>query len=120
MPTKTVELIRVMCAQYWPLEVGIPQKFDGVIVNIEHEERLANFYIRTITIKMEDEANNLVIFISILQLFTSKFFKSHQKISFNNDNSRAHAAYSNSTTQSGPVTRSRSPLPSSTSEDESA
>lgn len=55
MLTKTVELIRVMCHQYWPMDKNAPHTFDGFTVKIDHEERLANFSIRTMTIKMDDE-----------------------------------------------------------------
>lgn len=60
MLTKTVELIRVMCHQYWPMEVKVPQNIEGFNVTIEHEERLANFYIRTMTVKMEDDEGRRV------------------------------------------------------------
>ncbi|ODM95357.1 Receptor-type tyrosine-protein phosphatase kappa, partial [Orchesella cincta] len=57
MLTKTFDFIRVMCHQYWPVELNTPTSIEGFTVTIDHEERLANFYIRTMTVKNDDEPN---------------------------------------------------------------
>ncbi|CAL8108511.1 unnamed protein product [Orchesella dallaii] len=55
MLTKTFDFIRVMCHQYWPVDIQMATNIEGFTVRIDHEERLANFYIRTMTVKLDGD-----------------------------------------------------------------
>lgn len=48
MLTKVFDFIRVMCNQYWPVEVNKPERYGNLEVTLLYEEPLADFVIRTI------------------------------------------------------------------------
>lgn len=50
MLTKVFDFIRVMCNQYWPVELNKPERYGGIEVTLLYEEPLADFVIRTIRI----------------------------------------------------------------------
>ena len=64
MLTKVFDFIRVMCNQYWPVEVNKPERYGNLEVTLLYEEPLADFVIRTIKLtklkgnQAQDEAEN--------------------------------------------------------------
>lgn len=48
MLTKVFDFIRVMCNQYWPVELNKPERYGNLEVTLLYEEPLADFVIRTI------------------------------------------------------------------------
>lgn len=48
MLTKAFDFIRVMCEQYWPVELNKPERYNNLEVTLLHEEPFADFVIRTI------------------------------------------------------------------------
>lgn len=50
MLTKVFDFIRVMCNQYWPVELNKPERYGNIEVTLLYEEPLADFVIRTIKI----------------------------------------------------------------------
>lgn len=51
MLTKTFDFIRVMCAQYWPMDCNKAKLYGQIEVTLLTEEPLADFYIRTFKIR---------------------------------------------------------------------
>lgn len=51
MLTKVFDFIRVMCNQYWPLELNKPERYGNLEVTLLFEEPLADFVIRTIKLR---------------------------------------------------------------------
>lgn len=59
MLTKVFDFIRVMCSQYWPMDVNKPKLYGQIEVTLLTEEPLADFQIRTLKIrKIEDTGRN--------------------------------------------------------------
>lgn len=48
MLTKVFDFIKVMCNQYWPVELKKPERHGNLMVTLLYEEPLADFVIRTI------------------------------------------------------------------------
>lgn len=55
MLTKVFDFIRVMCCQYWPIEINKPEMYGPMEVTLLTEEPLADFTIRTIKIRRPDQ-----------------------------------------------------------------
>ncbi|XP_076353567.1 receptor-type tyrosine-protein phosphatase kappa-like isoform X2 [Tachypleus tridentatus] len=55
MLTKVFDFIRVMCVQYWPSEIGHPEIYGDLELTLLYEESLANFMIRTVRVKRNEE-----------------------------------------------------------------
>lgn len=51
MLTKVFDFIKVMCNQYWPVEVNKPEVYGNFEVTLLYEEPLADFVIRTIKLR---------------------------------------------------------------------
>ena len=52
MLTKVYEFIRVMCTQYWPAAVNVPEVFDSQFeVTLVHEDKLADYVVRTMKVR---------------------------------------------------------------------
>lgn len=51
MLTKVFDFIRVMCAQYWPLDCNKAKLYGQIEVTLLSEEPLADFFIRTFKIR---------------------------------------------------------------------
>merc|ERR1712038_1668089 len=62
MVTRTFDLIRVMCVQYWPAAKNREEVYAGVGVTVESEEQLANFMIRTIRLRKDGEERKVIQF----------------------------------------------------------
>ncbi|EEC05025.1 tyrosine phosphatase epsilon, putative, partial [Ixodes scapularis] len=50
MLTKVFDFIRVMCCQYWPMELDKPEKYGLIEVTLLSEDTMANFVIRTLRV----------------------------------------------------------------------
>lgn len=57
MLTKVFDFIRVMCTQYWPVELNKPERYGNIEVTLLYEEPLADFVIRTIKLTKDNKAN---------------------------------------------------------------
>ncbi|XP_074598966.1 protein tyrosine phosphatase 36E [Brevipalpus obovatus] len=55
MLTKVFDFIRVMCCQYWPIEMNKPEMYGPMEVTLLTEEPLADFTIRTIRVRRPDQ-----------------------------------------------------------------
>ncbi|KAH9367087.1 hypothetical protein HPB48_021734 [Haemaphysalis longicornis] len=51
MLTKVFDFIRVMCCQYWPMELDKPEKYGVIEVTLLSEDTMANFVIRTLRLR---------------------------------------------------------------------
>ena len=47
MLTKTFEVVRLMCSQYWPLHMNVPETYGAFQVELIKEERYAHFKVST-------------------------------------------------------------------------
>lgn len=54
MLTKVFDFIRVMCTQYWPVELNKPERYGNIEVTLLYEEPLADFVIRTIKLTKDN------------------------------------------------------------------
>ena len=50
MLTKTFEVVRLMCSQYWPLHMNAPENYGVFQVELIKEERYAHFKVSPIQI----------------------------------------------------------------------
>lgn len=58
MLTKVFDFIKVMCNQYWPIEVNKTERHGNIEVTLLYEEPLADFVIRTIRLTYHKQSNS--------------------------------------------------------------
>ncbi|CAN8003799.1 unnamed protein product, partial [Ixodes hexagonus] len=59
MLTKVFDFIRVMCCQYWPMELDKPEKYGLIEVTLLSEDTMANFVIRTLRLRKGEEERDV-------------------------------------------------------------
>ncbi|KAL3186491.1 hypothetical protein MRX96_027529 [Rhipicephalus microplus] len=59
MLTKVFDFIRVMCCQYWPMELDKPEKYGVIEVTLLSEDAMANFVIRTLRLRKGEEERDV-------------------------------------------------------------
>ncbi|CAN8027649.1 unnamed protein product [Ixodes persulcatus] len=59
MLTKVFDFIRVMCCQYWPMELDKPEKYGLIEVTLLSEDTMANFVIRTLRLRRGEEERDV-------------------------------------------------------------
>lgn len=59
MLTKVFDFIRVMCCQYWPMELDKPEKYGVIEVTLLSEDTMANFVIRTLRLRKGEEERDV-------------------------------------------------------------
>ena len=57
MLTKTFEVVRLMCSQYWPLHMNSPENYGIFQVELIKEERYAHFKVRHMILRCPSEGN---------------------------------------------------------------
>merc|ERR1712223_2319364 len=57
MLTKTLEVVRLMCSQYWPLHMNSPENYGIFQVELIREERYAHFKVRHMYLRCPSEGN---------------------------------------------------------------
>ncbi|XP_043189712.1 receptor-type tyrosine-protein phosphatase kappa-like isoform X1 [Amphibalanus amphitrite] len=62
MLTKTFDFIKVMCVQYWPVQLDKEESYGGMHVTVLKEEQLANFVIRSIRLRHGNEERSILQF----------------------------------------------------------
>lgn len=62
MLTKTFDFIKVMCSQYWPAAKHQEEMYGDIGVTIIKEEQLANFVIRTIILRLDEQERTILQF----------------------------------------------------------
>ncbi|KAF0311665.1 Receptor-type tyrosine-protein phosphatase kappa [Amphibalanus amphitrite] len=62
MLTKTFDFIKVMCVQYWPVQLDKEESYGGMHVTVLKEEQLANFVIRSIRLRHGTEERSILQF----------------------------------------------------------
>lgn len=59
MLTKVFDFIRVMCCQYWPMELDKPENYGVIEVTLLSEDTMANFVIRTLRLRKGEEERDV-------------------------------------------------------------
>ena len=62
MLTKTFEVVRLMCSQYWPVHMNVAEDYGALKVELLREERYAHYNVRHIKLTHKNEARYITQF----------------------------------------------------------